>query len=518
MLLDVKTDFGQGYSPGDYDGMERGPVSIRQALGNSINIPAVKTLALVGVNKAVETANDLGIMSLNDPDRYGLSLVLGGGEVTLLELTSAYGVFATGGIYHEPVAVLRVEDKRGKILQEWKESSGKKVLDSQVAYLINNILSDDEARAMVFGLGSSLTLPGRVVAAKTGTTDGYRDGWTVGYTPSLVAGAWVGNNDNSSMNRAGGSMGAAPIWNRYMKVALKGVENEAFEEPPGITRVTVDRLSGKLPTDATPDTKTEVFSSFGVPKEKDDVHVKVRVVSLAPDKLPPANFPSELTEERIFTVLHSERPDYSNWENPVIAWAKANGYNNVPTETYGGSVEIGGSDRVKITSPQNGAVIKGSFEVRVEPQEGELEKVELYLDGKLKGTLVSSPYLFSLIPELDGEIHHLLAKGYAGGSSYQYKIYLTFGERVGPSSRYLSLGYPTETKFPLTLKINLTAEGEKLSLVNFRYFLDSSLVSTTTAREIKIDSGSSGQHEAFVKMITQDGQVIISSPIRFNTK
>ena len=426
MLLDVKTDFGQGYSPNNYDGQQRGPVSIRQALGNSINIPAVKALALVGVRNAVSTANDLGIASLNNPDRYGLSLVLGGGEVTLLELTSAYGVFATGGIYHEPVVVLKVEDKRGKVLEEWRETSGRKVLDPQVAYLINDILSDDSARALVFGRGSALTLPGRTVAAKTGTTDGYRDGWTIGYTPSLVAGVWVGNNNNSQMNQAGGSIGAAPIWNRYMRAALANKGDESFPEPPGITRVTVDSLSGKLPTDATPETKTEVFSSWGVPKEKDNLHVKVKVVSLAPDKLPPANFPPELTEEKIFTVLHSERPDYGPWENPVIAWAKANGFNNVPTETYGGPLEA--LPELLISLPNDGAQVEGEFTaVAAVKDPAAVKEISFFYDGVLQGQVSASPFQAAIKPpSQDGKNHELLVRlTKLDGSQVERKITVT---------------------------------------------------------------------------------------------
>lgn len=339
MLVDVRTDFGQGYTPQNYDGGYRGPMSVRDALQGSINVPAVKTLAFAGVGDVVNTSRDMGITTLTDPERYGLSLTLGGGDVTLLELTSAYGTFATGGTHVPTMAVLKVEDKNGRLLEENKPARGQRALDPQAAYLVNNVLSDDSSRAKFFGAGTNLTLPGRTVAAKTGTTNDYWDGWTLGYTPDLVTGVWVGNNDNDPMKNGAGFNVAAPIWNGYMRRALVGVPNKAFEVPAGIRQIEVDALSGKLPTDASPSTKTEVFASFNVPTGHDDIHKKVRVVKTAPDKLAPSHFSDELVEEKIFTEIHSERPNSANWENPVVNWAKANDYNNIPTEYYSGSAD-----------------------------------------------------------------------------------------------------------------------------------------------------------------------------------
>jgi len=387
MLMDARTDFGQGYAPQNYDGTFRGPISVRDAIQGSINVAAVKALAFAGVKETTDTAHDLGITTLNEPERYGLSLTLGGGEVTLFDLTAAYGVFATGGMRVPPVAVLKVEDQNGRVIEEYDPVKPRRELDAQIAYLINNILSDDNARAKFFGAGTNLTLSGRVVAAKTGTTNEYRDGWTLGYTPDLVTGVWVGNNDNESMKNGAGFNVAAPIWNRYMRSALAGVSNKSFERPAGIREVEVDTLSGKLPTDASPSTKTEVFTSWGVPNEKDSVHTKVRVVVSAPDKLAPDGFPSDLTEERVFTTFHSERPNSSNWENPVITWAKANGYNNVPTEYYGGS-----ADDIQIAIVMH-QVSQTSFPVTLAAHLTSYgqglggTKAEFYLDDKLVGSI-----------------------------------------------------------------------------------------------------------------------------------
>ena len=409
MLVDVKTDFGQGYSPNNYDGRFRGPMSIRTALQNSINVPAVKALAYAGVSNAIDVAHRLGITTLNGgADRYGLSLVLGGGEVRLLDMVSAYGVFANGGLRAKPWAVIKVEDARGRVLEENKAEAPKQVIDPEIAYQINNVLSDDGARAAVFGVGGPLSLPGRTVAAKTGTTDEFKDGWAIGYTPDLVAGVWSGNNNNESMTAASGLV-AAPIWNAYMRKALANVPNKSFSVPSGIREIDVDELSGLLPSGDTPSTKKEIFAPSNVPTETDNVHKKVKVMKVAPDKLAPANAPAELVEERVFTVLHSERPDSANWENPVIKWATDNGYNNVPTEMYTGPLDGSAIPGVTITNPSDGFKATGPFEIEAVP--GDLttaKQVEFFYDGKSVGQASAQPFRYMVTPpKLDGKPHEI---------------------------------------------------------------------------------------------------------------
>lgn len=269
LVMDVKTEFPAGpfqpmYIPVNYDGKYRGPVHVRHALGNSLNIPAVKMLARVGIRDTMDLAYEMGIEnweptsdSLSD---VGLSLVLGGREVSLLEETTAYSVFANEGVRHDPISILKVEDAKGKKLFEFKKSGGIRVLSEDVSYLISHILSDNSARSAVFGPSSYLNIPGRAVAVKTGTTDEKRDNWTVGYTPSFVVGVWVGNNDNTPMNQAisSGVTGASPIWNRIMNHTLKGKANQAFSKPDGIIEVTIDALGGGLPKDGQP-TRVEQF-------------------------------------------------------------------------------------------------------------------------------------------------------------------------------------------------------------------------------------------------------------------
>lgn len=244
ILWDVKTEFNTNcdpngnqnqkscYHPVNYDGLYRGPISIRLSLAQSLNVPAVEALYLAGIDESIQTAHDMGINSLNDSKSYGLSLVLGGGEVNLLEMTSAYGVFATEGERIPPVSILKIEDNQGNIIDENKKQPTK-VLDTQVARQINSVLSDNNARAPIFGVNNALYFNNYQVAAKTGTTQYLNDGWTMGYTPFASVGVWVGNNDNSSTTSQGMGL-AAPIWRKVMQKLLETHPKEDFIEPAEI--------------------------------------------------------------------------------------------------------------------------------------------------------------------------------------------------------------------------------------------------------------------------------------------
>ena len=264
VLWDVKTEFNPNcdpsgdaivgtngsvcYNPQDYDGRNRGPVTLRTALDCSLNIPSVKVLYLAGIPDSLKTAGDLGITTLTDTNNYGLSLVLGGGDVNLLEMTSAYGVFATEGNYIPPISILKITDASDNIIEQNKEQPTK-VLDIQIARQINNILSDNNARTPIFGANSPLYLPGYQVAAKTGTTENFIDGWTMGYTPFVAVGVWTGNNDNSPTNDEGVGI-AAPMWNKIMQKIVTSNPVESFTPPdPVINRSSV--LLGQLPSDDT---------------------------------------------------------------------------------------------------------------------------------------------------------------------------------------------------------------------------------------------------------------------------
>lgn len=233
LLYDVPTNFstdsGKEYTPQNYDGKFHGPLQMKNALAMSLNIPAVKTLYLSGVNSAINLAKKLGISGLNQPDRYGLSLVLGGGEVTLLDHVNAYSSLATGGIHHDKAAILKVLDKEGKTLEEYKQSKGERVVEEKYVAMLDHVMSTNEYRAPVFGDNNPFKFTDRPVAAKTGTTNEFRDGWAMGYTPSLAVGVWAGNNNNTSMKvGADGIVVAAPIWRAFMNEALKNYAVEQF--------------------------------------------------------------------------------------------------------------------------------------------------------------------------------------------------------------------------------------------------------------------------------------------------
>ncbi len=227
---DNQTSEGACYSPNNYDDKFRGPVNLRNALAQSLNIPAVKVLYLAGMKESLKLARDLGITTLSDPARYGLTLVLGGGEVKLLEMVGAYGVFANEGVRNELTSIFRIEDNKGNVLEEFKLNP-KQVLSRDVTLQISDVLSDNVARTPLYGPNSMLHIPGRDVAAKTGTTNDKRDAWIIGYTPNIAVGAWAGNNDNRSMNEISGLI-VAPIWRAFMDIAIQKLPEKQFNEPP----------------------------------------------------------------------------------------------------------------------------------------------------------------------------------------------------------------------------------------------------------------------------------------------
>ncbi len=242
VLFDLKTQFstrcpkedmtseGDCYSPGNYDDKFRGPITLREALAQSINIPAVKTLYLAGISESINLAQNMGIGKLGNANQYGLTLVLGGGEVSLLDMTSAYGVFATEGVRNPYISILKVEDRNGKVLEEAKMKPSV-VLDAEVARKITDILSDNVARTPLYGANSIIYFGDREVAVKTGTTNDYKDAWTIGYTPSVVVGTWAGNNDNTPMAKKVSGLIVAPMWRAFMDEVLKTIPPESFTKP-----------------------------------------------------------------------------------------------------------------------------------------------------------------------------------------------------------------------------------------------------------------------------------------------
>ncbi len=522
MLMDVHTDFGQGYDPYNYDNKSRGPISIRQALGNSLNVPAVKTLAYVGVNEVINLAHKIGITTMTEPDRYGLSLVLGGAEVKLLELTSAYGALAARGQWTEPISVLKVVDNRGRVLEQNKPQPLRQVFDPEAAYLVSNILSDDSARVPTFPAGGYLTLPGRPVAAKTGTTQSYRDAWTVGYTPDLVTGVWAGNNDNSEMDRAAGYAVASPIWNAYMRQATANMPVKEFVAPEGIRSIMVDEVSGKLPTDASLNTKTEVFASWSAPTESDNIHKRVRVVKGA-DLLAPTSYSEDQVEYKIYTEFHSERPDNSAWENPVIKWAQENGYNNIPTQFYDGSGGNPSGGEINITWPNNGSTITGGFTINaIVASESNVKEIGFYYDSNLVRKVPKAPWTADVTGvTLDGRTHRVTARLFKkDGGTGETSINVIAGEA---QSDMVVMKVPSSSFFPVDLTAQLTESGKQLNIQKVEIYLDnkleeSFLVSSSGVYTTRVLVGINGQHMAYAKLYDKSGATYTSNTINFETR
>ncbi|HBI17702.1 MAG: Penicillin-binding protein, 1A family [Candidatus Moranbacteria bacterium GW2011_GWF2_34_56] len=257
IVYDVETDFNKGsddnYIPQNYDGSFRGPLKMKEALGMSLNVPAVKALYLAGVKDSIEMAKNLGVGGLNEPDRYGLSLVLGGGEVQLLDHTNAYATLSNNGVRHNKTAILRIEDKNGKVIEEFKDTSGDRVVKEEYIAMLNSVISNNKYRAPVFGENNPLKFDDGLVSAKTGTTNEFRDGWTMGYTSSIAVGVWAGNNDNSPMKTgADGVNVAAPIWRSFLDQISGNSNKEKFPEYNAdevLKDIKKDILTGKLDTE-----------------------------------------------------------------------------------------------------------------------------------------------------------------------------------------------------------------------------------------------------------------------------
>jgi 1A family penicillin-binding protein len=371
-LYDFKTDFGGGYIPSNYDGRDHGVQSMRTALDGSLNIPAVKALYVAGLDETIKTAHDMGITDLNDPASYGLSLVLGAGEVKPLDHAGAFGVFGNGGVKQDQTWYVKIEDGKGKTLDEYKQKPGKQVLDPQIAYLMSNVLSDNNARAYIFGSRNSLTLPDRPVAVKTGTTNDYKDAWTVGYTPQLSTAVWVGNNDGALMKKsADGSVVAAPIWQAYMKAATAGMPVEEFKKPSGIKTVTIDAITGRKVTSATKQTRTDVFPSWYKAPEVNGQAQEIKIDKLS-GKLATDKCPPEAIETRVYSPITAEIPptdaSFARWNAPVQRWAQSQGYStdmgSVPTQPC--DLHTGANvPTVDIVSPTNGQTVASPLTIKV---------------------------------------------------------------------------------------------------------------------------------------------------------
>jgi len=319
IIWDSSTNFN-GYAPHDFDFRFPGPMTVRDALGRSRNIPAVKTLYMAGVDNVIDAAQSQGLKSLCDSCDYGLSLVLGAGEVKLSEHVQGFSTFGREGVYKKQAYVLKIENGNGEILEEWEDDEGEQVIDPQVSYLITNILTDDVARSATFGLGSNLVIPGYTVGAKTGTTDLSVDGWMMGYSQHVTAGVWVGNHDSTPMYTFVEPM-VGPIWHDFMVNYHKGKQDQKYERPEGIKNVRIDRATGRNASSSSKTVINDIAASWfeGV-KAGSSQKVTIDRVSkkLATDCTP------ELAKQ--VTTNNSVAPELPADDPMFSAWAKSAGY------------------------------------------------------------------------------------------------------------------------------------------------------------------------------------------------
>ncbi|MBU1885397.1 transglycosylase domain-containing protein [Patescibacteria group bacterium] len=457
MLMDVETEFMTGvdptekpYQPKNYDGQFHGPISLRNALGSSINVPAVKSVALVGVENFLQLAYELGFNTLEPSEenlkRFGLAVTLGGGEVHLLDTVTAYSAFANGGSKVQPISILKVEDIDGNVLFENKQVSGLQVITVAQAFLINHILSDNNARLLAFGVNSLLNT-GRPIAVKTGTTNDQRDNWTIGWSQEIMVGTWVGNNNNSPMKQvASGVTGASPIWRRIIFAALdQGYGAPEWIVPGGVEQVQVDSISGYPPHVGFPE-KTEYVLTGTLPSLPDPIHTKLKLCR-GEDKLAnDARIAAGDYDEREYIVIQLDDPvsqDGKNrWQEAVNAWIEAQSDSRYkpPTESCGESSDV----FVEMKKPKHEKKYDTEdieIEVRAESGEG-IEKIEIIVDGEVRETINDREYK-GKIKILKGR-HEVWAKAY----SREDKSKETSKAKIGTGGEDWKKPEPTPSPIP----------------------------------------------------------------------
>ncbi|MCX6045728.1 MAG: PBP1A family penicillin-binding protein [Chloroflexi bacterium] len=447
LVADIKEAFPDGanppYVPTNYDNKERGMVTVRTALANSLNIPAVRTMQTIGVANFLPTVPRLGIDTLTRTD-YGLSLALGAGEVPLVEMVGAFGVLANQGKRMPPVTIKKITDSSGRIICELGTATpcqangdtGQQVVNPVDAFLITDIISDNEARSIAFGLNSYLQLGNRPVAAKTGTTNDFRDVLTMGYTPQLVTGVWVGNADDSPMVNVTGITGAAPIWNQFMQTALADQPIMEFTPPPGVRQFEVCADTGTLPSEACPQKRSHWFAEDRppLPKEK-DLYQKVRLDKTT-GKLANEFTPQNAIEEKVFKVYP---PQYRKWaEEHGIAQPPADA-----SDVYTFKPEIA------IREPVTGEVVSGIVTVRGIANAPAFASYELQYGVSHNPGAFSPPFAGSNTPVLDGELGQWDTSTLGDGPhTLRLVVHDTHGNAY-EAQVHLFVGQPTPTWTPL---------------------------------------------------------------------
>ncbi len=424
MMIDTPTVFqkddkSKPYAPKNYDGKFRGPVPLRYALASSLNIPAVKAIAKVGIKPVLDQAYKMGFVTLEPTkenlSRLGLSVALGGGEVHLIDSVTAYSAFANGGLRVHPVSILEVKNKDGKTIFSYKPEKGEQVATKAETFLIDSILSDDNARSLAFGLNSKLNIS-PYVAVKTGTTNDQRDNWAIGWSRKALVGAWVGNNDNSPMKRvASGISGATPIWRRIMlEVIDAGYKPEPWEQPEEVEAVEVDKVSGYPTHDGFP-VRHDFAIKGTLPSLPDPYHTKLKLCRGEEKLATDAQIAAGDYEEKEFIVLKEEDPystDGKNrWQEGIDSWIAQNPdpKYHYPTEYCGDQGDV----YVELKRPENEKTYaEGEIEFEIEADAGTgIEKIEILANGKVIKTVDSHEFKGKI--KLEPGRYEVWAKAYS---------------------------------------------------------------------------------------------------------
>lgn len=442
VIMDTETVFpNQGdseYKPVNYDGKFRGPVQLRFALANSFNIPAVKLTAIIGVRSIMQKAYDMGLTGFepttDNMRKYGLSIALGGAETKLIDLTSAYSVFARGGDFIEPTAIIEVKDHKGKRIFKSEDNIKKGVVSKEISFIISHILSDNIARSQAFGTRSFLNIPGKTVAVKTGTTNNKRDNLAVGYTQDVTVGVWVGNNDNTPMNAkiASGVTGASPIWQRMMIELLKKHDDGFLSKPKDVEAMQVDARFGGLPKDGE-SIRSEYFIKGTEPKAVSLYYKKVKLSKSDASKL--ANDlevkSGDYTEKDYYVITEADpisKDGKNRWQEGIDAWGAQQGDERFkpPKETSGNK-----SDEVilSIRSPNNNdRVDTNDVQVKIRVTSiDDLSKVEIMVDGQIIKTISGNNKEVEETIHVSDGIHEISStavnnKGKAGASTVRIGV------------------------------------------------------------------------------------------------
>ena len=543
MLLDIPTTVpiaGQEpYRPRNYDRKFRGPVSLRTALGSSLNIPAVRTQLFAGLDATLDLAGRLGITSLTDRSRIGPALALGSNEVRLLELTGAYAAVANGGRRVTPAAVLCIRDARGLIVEQLGDGCSlaadasplelgrvplsERALAPDIAYLMTSILADRAAREPGFGrVRELLDLADRQAAVKTGTTENTRDALTVGFTPQLAAGVWVGNADGTPMDDVTGARGAGPIWRRFMDHAHAGLDIVDWTRPPAVIEQEVDALSGLLPSPFTPETRQEEFAPGTVPTQRDVIHQPFRI-HVPSGLLATPDSPPDEVEEQVFVVLPTEA---AAWQRGVDEDSPY----RLPPDTFAGGAAphvatAEGAD-ARISAPAEGQAVRTILEIFGTAGIGGFVSSDLHYGvGPAPGawTRIGSPLDAPRVDEQLGAVDtiqlpdgtytlRLTVRAADGGAEIAFRRFLV--DNTPPVVEVVGLG--ADAGAPAgTVPLGAAVEDAG-GVAGVEFLVDGASVGTARFAPYQVVwSSEPGEHEVVAVATDRAGNTTASAPVTF---